>query len=65
MTQKKVKFIWSEACEKSSQELKGRLNSALVLTLLDGTDGIVIYCDSSRIGLGCVDMYNGKVIAYY
>ncbi|WMV09563.1 hypothetical protein MTR67_002948, partial [Solanum verrucosum] len=54
LTQKKVKFIWSEACEKSFQELKDRLTSAPVLTLSEGTYGFVVYCDASRIGLGCV-----------
>ncbi|XP_070054234.1 uncharacterized protein [Nicotiana tomentosiformis] len=33
--------------------LKDRLTSALVLTLLEGTDGYAIYCDASGIGLGC------------
>ncbi|WMV50744.1 hypothetical protein MTR67_044129, partial [Solanum verrucosum] len=55
---------WSEACEKSFQELKKRLITALVLTLPEGTQGLVFYCDASRVGLGCVLMQNGKVIAY-
>ncbi|WMV37265.1 hypothetical protein MTR67_030650 [Solanum verrucosum] len=63
-TQKKAKFIWSEACEKSFQELKDRLTSTLVLTLPEGTYSFVVYCDASRSGLGCVLMQNGKVIAY-
>ncbi|WMV54556.1 hypothetical protein MTR67_047941 [Solanum verrucosum] len=29
-----------------------------------GIDGFVVYCDASRIGLGCVLMQNMKVIAY-
>ncbi|WMV45357.1 hypothetical protein MTR67_038742 [Solanum verrucosum] len=33
LTQKKAKFEWSEAYEKSFQELKDRLTFALVLTL--------------------------------
>ncbi|KAH0679995.1 hypothetical protein KY290_022105 [Solanum tuberosum] len=64
LTQKTVKFQWSEACEKSFQELKKRLTNALVLTLPEGTQGFVVYCDASRVGLGCVLMQNGKVIAY-
>ncbi|XP_049369909.1 uncharacterized mitochondrial protein AtMg00860-like [Solanum verrucosum] len=64
LTQKKVKSIWSEACEKIFQELKDRLTSAPVLILLEGTDSFVVYCDASRIGIGCVHMQNGKVIAY-
>ncbi|WMV08795.1 hypothetical protein MTR67_002180, partial [Solanum verrucosum] len=39
LTQKKMKFIWSEAC-------------------------FVVYCDASRIGLGCVVMQNGHDIVY-
>ncbi|WMV30001.1 hypothetical protein MTR67_023386, partial [Solanum verrucosum] len=64
LTQKKAKFIWSEACEKSFQELKDILASALMFTLPEGTDGFVVYCDASRIGLGFVLMQNRKVIAY-
>jgi len=64
LTQKAVKFQWSEACEKSFQELKKRLITAPVLTLPEGTQGFVVYCDASRVGLGCVLMQNGKVIAY-
>jgi len=35
-----------------------------VLTLPEGTEGYVVYCDASGIGLGCVLMQRGKVIAY-
>src|SRR5688572_31719175 len=64
LTQKKVKFAWTDACEKSFQILKEKLTSAPILTLLDGVEGFVVYCDASRIGLGCVLMQKGKVIAY-
>ncbi|WMV58542.1 hypothetical protein MTR67_051927 [Solanum verrucosum] len=64
LTQKKAKFVWSKVCEKSFQEFKDRLTSTLLLTLPVGTDGFVVYCDDSRVGLGCVLMKNGKVIAY-
>ncbi|WMV45102.1 hypothetical protein MTR67_038487, partial [Solanum verrucosum] len=64
LTQQKVKFLWLKACEKSFQELKDRLTSAPILTLLKGTDGFVIYCDASRIGLRCVLMQNENVIVY-
>ncbi|XP_070015066.1 uncharacterized protein [Nicotiana sylvestris] len=45
--QKATKFQWSDACERSFQELKNRLTSALVLTLLEGTEGYVVYCNAS------------------
>lgn len=35
----------------------------LVLPLPMGTDGFVIYCDASRVKLGCVLMQKGKLIA--
>ncbi|WMV37363.1 hypothetical protein MTR67_030748, partial [Solanum verrucosum] len=58
LTQKTVKFQWSEACEKSFQELKKRLITTPVLTLPEDTQGFVVYCDASRVGLGCVLMQN-------
>ncbi|WMV29870.1 hypothetical protein MTR67_023255 [Solanum verrucosum] len=64
LTKKKAKYVWSKACEKRFQEFKDRLTSALVLTLPEGSDGFVVYCDTSSFGLGCVLMQNGKVIAY-
>ncbi|XP_070002215.1 uncharacterized protein [Nicotiana sylvestris] len=64
LTQKAVKFQWSDACERSFQELKSRLTTTPVLPLPKGTEGFVVYCDASRIGLGCVLMQHGKVIAY-
>ncbi|WMV50704.1 hypothetical protein MTR67_044089 [Solanum verrucosum] len=59
-----VNFQWSEACEKNFQELKKRLPTASILTLPEGTQGFVVYCDASRIGLGCGLMQNDQVIAY-
>ena len=34
------------------------------MSLPEGSDGYVIYCDASRVGLGCVLMQRGKVITY-
>ena len=64
LTQKKAKFEWSSKCEESFQKLKTLLTSAPVLTLPEGPDGFVVYCDASRVGLGCVLMQHGKVVAY-
>ena len=58
------KFEWSKACEKSFQLFKDRLTSAPVLTLPEGTKGFVLYWNASRVGLGCLLMQHGKVIAY-
>ena len=59
-----VRFKRSNDCEKSFAELKTRLITASVMTIPEGTDGYVIYCNASRVGLGCVLMQRDKVIAY-
>ena len=64
LIQKKVKFQWSNDCEKRFAVLKTRLTTAPILTLPEGSDVYVIYCDASRVGLGCVLIQRGKVIAY-
>ena len=35
-----------------------------ILSLLDGMEDFVVYCDASNQGLGCVLMQRDKVIAY-
>ena len=64
LSQKKVKFEWTDGVEESFQELKKRFTSAPVFTLPEGKEGFAIYTDASKEGLGCVLMQNGKVIAY-
>lgn len=44
--------------------MKVKLTTALVLTLPDRIEDFVIHYDTSRVGLGCVLMQRGKVIAY-
>ena len=63
-TQKMVKFQWSDDCKKSFTELKTRMTTARILNLPKGSDGYVIYCDASRVFLGCVLVQRDKVIAY-
>ncbi|GJU33503.1 putative reverse transcriptase domain-containing protein [Tanacetum coccineum] len=47
-----------------SNFLKNNLCDAPILTLPDGVEDFVVYCDASNQGLGCVLMQRGKVIAY-
>ena len=56
LTKKKDMFEWTETCEKSLKKLKDRLTSATVLTLSKYGENYTIYCDESRVGLGCVLM---------
>jgi len=64
LTQKDKKFNWGEEQEAAFQLLKDKLCDAPILSLPDGTDDFVVYCDASHQGLGCVLMQRDKVIAY-
>jgi hypothetical protein len=55
-----TKFEWSEACERSFQELKRRLTTAPVLTLPNIKKDFVVYCDASKKGFVCVLVQEGK-----
>ncbi|GKD77449.1 putative reverse transcriptase domain-containing protein [Tanacetum coccineum] len=64
LTQKNVKFDWSEKAEAAFQLLKQKLCSASILVLPEGSENFVVYCDASHKGLGVVLMQREKVIAY-
>ncbi|XP_070012123.1 uncharacterized protein [Nicotiana sylvestris] len=64
LTHKNAKFQRTEECEQSFQKLKTCLTTAPILALPSGLGGFTVFCDSSRVGLGCVLMQNGRVIAY-
>jgi hypothetical protein len=62
--EKGKEFKWDEACQKCFEELKERLTTTPVLIMPDIHKGFDVYCDASHLGLGCVLMQEGKVIAY-
>nr|GEX65049.1 hypothetical protein [Tanacetum cinerariifolium] len=64
LTQKCKTFDWGEEQQLAFRTLKDKLCNAPVLALLDRPKDFVVYCDASGIGLGCVLMQRGKVIAY-
>ncbi|GJU74114.1 putative reverse transcriptase domain-containing protein [Tanacetum coccineum] len=64
LTQKGKVFDWGEEQELAFQTLKDKLCNAPILALPSGPEDFVVYCDASGIGLGCVLMQRGKVIAY-
>ncbi|KAI3678514.1 hypothetical protein L6452_37809 [Arctium lappa] len=64
LIRKNVKFVWTEAQKEAFGKLKESLSSAPVLSLPNDTERFVIYSDASKLGLGCVLMQDGKVIAY-
>ncbi|KAD1378137.1 hypothetical protein E3N88_42914 [Mikania micrantha] len=64
LTHKDKKYLWTEKQEAAFQLLKQKLCSTPILSLPDGMDDFIVYCDASIQGLGCVLMQRDKMIAY-
>ena len=64
LLRKGVKFEWNDTCHSSFQQLKKILVKAPVLTQPTSGREYAMYSDVSKIGLGCVLMQDGKVVAY-
>ncbi|GKE38499.1 putative reverse transcriptase domain-containing protein, partial [Tanacetum coccineum] len=64
LTQKKIKFKWSDKAKAAFQLIKQKLCSAPILALPKGNEDFIAYCDASIKGLGVVLMQREKVIAY-
>ena len=64
LLRKGVKFEWDDKCQSSFERLKEILVEAPVLTQHTLGRDYTMYSDASRIGLGCILMQDGKVVAY-
>ena len=64
LTRKGVSFDWNDKCEESFQELKKILTTMPVLITPVSGEQYTIFCDASRVGLLCVLMQKGRVVAY-
>ena len=64
LLRKGVKFEWTDKCHNSFEQLKEMLVEAPVLTHPTMGKEYTLYSDASGIGLGCVLMQDGKVVAY-
>ncbi|GKF27453.1 putative reverse transcriptase domain-containing protein [Tanacetum coccineum] len=53
-----------EEQERAFQTLKDKLCNAPILALSEGPEDFVVYFDAFGLGLGCVLIQRGKVIAY-
>ena len=62
LTKKHERFKWTSDCEEAFQELKSKLTTALVFTIIDGNQDF--WTDASIRGLGAVLMQRGQVVAY-
>ena len=64
LLRKGVKFEWDDKCQSNFKRLKEILVEAPVLIQPTLGKDYTMYSDDSRIGLGCVLMQDGKVVAY-
>ncbi|KAI3692764.1 hypothetical protein L6452_32586 [Arctium lappa] len=64
LTRKNVKFIWTDVQDQAFKTLKNKFCEAPILSLPESSDDFVVYSDASKMGLGCVLMQRGKMIAY-
>ena len=64
LLRKGVKFEWDDKCQSSFKRLKEILVEAPVLIQPTSGRDYTVYSDALRIGLGCVLMQDGKVVAY-
>nr|GEX08470.1 hypothetical protein [Tanacetum cinerariifolium] len=56
--------VWGDDEEEAFQTLKLKLCSTPILSLPEGSEDLVVYCDASLKGFGAVLMQREKVIAY-
>ena len=64
LLQKDEKFSWTPECEATFHTLWTLLTTTPVLAQLDIKKPFDVFYDASGIGLGCVLMQEGRVIAY-
>jgi hypothetical protein len=64
LLEKGKEFKSDEACQKCFDKLKEKLTTAPVLIMPNIHKGFDVYCNASHLGLGCVLIQEGKVIAY-
>ncbi|KAK1645994.1 hypothetical protein QYE76_063799 [Lolium multiflorum] len=63
LLKKDKKFDWTDKCEESFQA-QDKIDYSPNTDHADITKPFDVYCDASKIGLGCVLMQGGKVVSY-
>ena len=64
LIKKGVPFVWIEKQQEAFERLKKVLTEAPVLIQPESGKDFTVYSDASHVGLGCVLMQEGKVVAY-
>jgi hypothetical protein len=60
----KVEFKWTQKCQEAFEALKEKFTTTSILVLPDVHKPFSVYCDASYIGLVCVLMQEGRIVAY-
>ncbi|KAI3695219.1 hypothetical protein L1987_78211 [Smallanthus sonchifolius] len=54
LTRKVIKYEWGPKQDEAFETLKRKLTQAPILSLPEGNEGFVVFCDASHTGLGCI-----------
>ena len=60
LTKNHARFNWTPECEAAFQELKLRLTTAPMLTIIVGNQDLTVYTYASLEGVGAILMQRGK-----
>ena len=64
LIRKGAPFVWTNKQQEAFENLKKVLTEAPVLIQPESGKDFTVYSDASHVGLGCVLMQEGKVVAY-
>ncbi|KAK5842830.1 hypothetical protein PVK06_005235 [Gossypium arboreum] len=64
LIRKGAPFVWTDKQQEAFEKLKKVLTEAPVLIQPESGKDFTVYSDASHVGLGCVLMQEGKVVAY-
>ncbi|KAG8489111.1 hypothetical protein CXB51_017135 [Gossypium anomalum] len=64
LIKKGAPFVWTNKQQEAFEKLKEVLTEAPVLIQPESGKDFTVYSDASHVGLGCVLMQEGKVVAY-
>ncbi|KAJ9535608.1 hypothetical protein OSB04_un001254 [Centaurea solstitialis] len=64
LTKKSEQYEWGTEQHTAFETLKQKLCEAPIFTLSEVVEDMTVYCYASHLGLGCVLMQRGRVIAY-
>lgn len=64
LKRKDTPFIWLRKCEDSFNELKANLSKSPCLLYFDAAKEVVVQVDSSKHGIGAVQMHDGRPTEY-